>query len=165
MLVSSHFSWLIAIMTRAPTTQPQDKYVLRMPDGLRDRIKAYAERHGRSMNAEIVRILEREFPAPWPIESRIGELMDMVEVLKGAASNEAVDRLLHEIEETINGIVTGRVKGLDEHQRQNIRRRFDTWHEQRAESSSDYAPELDPEERDTYDLTWSTAKNVEPFGD
>lgn len=54
----------IDTMTKKPVIQPQDKYVLRLPDGLRDRIKAYAERHGRSMNAEIVRVLEREFPAP-----------------------------------------------------------------------------------------------------
>jgi hypothetical protein len=38
-----------------------DQFALRLPDGLRDRIKAAAERAGRSMNAEIVRALEKEF--------------------------------------------------------------------------------------------------------
>lgn len=40
------------------------QYMLRMPEGLRDRIKAKAEKHGRSMNAEIVQLLEREYPEP-----------------------------------------------------------------------------------------------------
>lgn len=38
--------------------QPEDKYVLRLPDGMRDRIKEAAERNNRSMNAEIVARLE-----------------------------------------------------------------------------------------------------------
>lgn len=36
------------------TAQTQDKFVLRLPDGMRDQIKASAERNNRSMNAEIV---------------------------------------------------------------------------------------------------------------
>lgn len=44
-------------------TQDQDKFMMRCPDGLRDRIKANAEKAGRSMNAEIIRVLEEAFPA------------------------------------------------------------------------------------------------------
>lgn len=44
--------------TDKPITQPQDKYVLRMPDGLRERVKAAAASNGRSMNTEIVRLIE-----------------------------------------------------------------------------------------------------------
>jgi plasmid stability protein len=40
-----------------------DQYLLRMPDGMRDRIKAQAERNGRSMNSEIVMILEAALQA------------------------------------------------------------------------------------------------------
>ncbi|WP_075289895.1 Arc family DNA-binding protein [Pararhizobium arenae] len=36
------------------TLQPQDKYVVRFPDGMRDQIKAEAEKSGRSMNGEII---------------------------------------------------------------------------------------------------------------
>lgn len=43
------------------TEQTQDKYVLRLPDGLRDIIKASAEAEGRSMNSEIVLILQRHY--------------------------------------------------------------------------------------------------------
>lgn len=36
----------------------QDQYVVRFPDGLRDKIKALAKANRRSMNAEIVLALE-----------------------------------------------------------------------------------------------------------
>lgn len=47
---------------KKPQVQPQDKYIVRMPDGLRERIKTAAERNGRSMNAEIVSTLEEAYP-------------------------------------------------------------------------------------------------------
>lgn len=36
-----------------------DKFVLRLPEGLREKLKTIADRNGRSMNAEIVARLER----------------------------------------------------------------------------------------------------------
>lgn len=41
-----------------------ERFQIRLPDGLRDRIKEAADRNGRSMNSEIVSVLEREYPAP-----------------------------------------------------------------------------------------------------
>lgn len=58
--------WLVAIMEKQPI-QPQDKYVVRFPDGMRDRIKAAAEANNRSMNAEIIATLEEKYPAPTPV--------------------------------------------------------------------------------------------------
>ncbi|KQZ25821.1 hypothetical protein ASD50_20570 [Mesorhizobium sp. Root552] len=40
-------------MSKEPV-QPQDKYVVRLPDGMRDEIKVAADRNQRSMNAEII---------------------------------------------------------------------------------------------------------------
>lgn len=40
------------------TPQDQDKYVLRFPEGLRDRLKEEAAMNGRSLNAEIIFRLE-----------------------------------------------------------------------------------------------------------
>ncbi len=45
-------------------SQQQDKFVLRLPDGMRDRIKAAAEDSNRSMNAEIVATLQEAYPTP-----------------------------------------------------------------------------------------------------
>jgi plasmid stability protein len=36
-----------------------DKFMLRLPDGMRDRVAALAKKHNRSMNAEIVASLEQ----------------------------------------------------------------------------------------------------------
>jgi hypothetical protein len=40
------------------TTRESDKFMLRLPDGMRDRIKARADAEKRSMNAEIVTALD-----------------------------------------------------------------------------------------------------------
>lgn len=50
-------------MVEAPS-QTQDKFIIRLPNGLRERIKVKADENGRSMNAEIVQVLEREYPEP-----------------------------------------------------------------------------------------------------
>lgn len=36
-----------------------ERFIIRMPDGLRERIKSIAEQNRRSMNSEILVILER----------------------------------------------------------------------------------------------------------
>ncbi|MGB3486653.1 MAG: Arc family DNA-binding protein [Xanthobacteraceae bacterium] len=47
-------------------SQQQDRFIVRLPDGMRDRIKEAAEKNNRSMNAEIVAALEEKYPAPEP---------------------------------------------------------------------------------------------------
>ena len=39
-----------------------DQFMLRMPEGMRDRIRAAAKENHRSSNAEIVAVLEAAFP-------------------------------------------------------------------------------------------------------
>lgn len=38
--------------------QPEDKYVIRFPDGMRDQLKEAAKENNRSLNAEIIARLE-----------------------------------------------------------------------------------------------------------
>ena len=124
-----------------------DQFMLRLPDGLRDRIKAYADRQGRSMNAEIVRTLEREFPEPWAAGARIGELLTMVRILKEGATEERINHLVHELEETLDGIKSGRVKGLGPEARQAISSEYSDWQLREDEKRLDeFAGELDQEE-------------------
>ncbi|TJZ91604.1 Arc family DNA-binding protein [Paracoccus gahaiensis] len=40
-----------------------DQFMLRLPEGMRDRIKLSADRNSRSMNAEIVATLDKAYPA------------------------------------------------------------------------------------------------------
>lgn len=62
--------------TPKPERAPQlaDKYVLRMPDGMRDRITELAKANGRSMNAEIVLILQQA------LDARGGKAVETIDV-------------------------------------------------------------------------------------
>lgn len=46
----------------ANTTHDSDRFMLRLPDGMRDRVKIIAEQNGRSMNAEMLNTLEKTYP-------------------------------------------------------------------------------------------------------
>lgn len=68
-------------MSEEPKKYPSDlaeRFQVRMPAGLRDRIAAAAELNNRSMNAEIVVTLEEKYPPPSPdkvFHSYLKELM------------------------------------------------------------------------------------------
>lgn len=49
-------------MTERPSRK-LDQYIVRLPDGMRERVKAAADANARSMNAEIVAALEGHFRA------------------------------------------------------------------------------------------------------
>jgi hypothetical protein len=42
-------------------SQAQDRIIIRMPDGMRDKLSAIARANGRSMTAEVVHRLEQSF--------------------------------------------------------------------------------------------------------
>lgn len=140
-----------------------ERFQIRLPAGLRDRIKAYAERHGRSMNTEIVRVLEREFPPPWTIAGRVGELIDMLRALKaGGATEENVEHLAEELRETIEGMMSGRVQGVDEVMRDRIRSFYEDMQMREAEDAADLASmEYDEEEILTMDRIGRPEKYAE----
>lgn len=71
--------------------QDQDKFIVRLPEGMRERIKAAADANNRSMNAEIVATLRQAYPAPDPDEAT-------KEVLEKfyALPIEAQEKFLHE---------------------------------------------------------------------
>ncbi len=67
------------------SNQASDKYIVRLPDGMRDEIKVAARAAGRSMNAEIVHRLEA-YRAPGRIEIEV----DTAPIV---AATEACERL------------------------------------------------------------------------
>lgn len=137
-----------------------DQFQLRLPPGLRERIKAYADRHGRSMNAEIVRVLENEFPEPWSIENRVRDLLDLLDVVKVGASNEAISIFVDEVDETVRGMIAGRVGDLDEKQRAAIADHFAEYDLKRAADGDRtiYNRDLDDEEVSALEKTGNTQK-------
>lgn len=65
-----------------PPSDTADKYIVRMPPGLRDKIKEEAAKAGRSMNAEIVHHLMRAYDA------RAKEIIEEARAIFGDAAAE-----------------------------------------------------------------------------
>lgn len=67
-------------MVQHSESRDLDKIIVRVPDGMRARIKTAADANNRSMNAEIVAALEEKFPAPRSIVESIKQqvLLDLL---------------------------------------------------------------------------------------
>ncbi|WP_246687065.1 Arc family DNA-binding protein [Mesorhizobium sp. M3A.F.Ca.ET.201.01.1.1] len=104
-----------------------DQFQLRLPPGLRERIKAVAEANGRSINAEIVRVLEREFPEPWTLEERVDQLHGLLGMLGQAMPKDAADDVIRHVHETLTAIATGRTSDVDEDTRGEVLRGLARW--------------------------------------
>lgn len=73
--------------------------MLRLPDGMRDRIRMAAEGNGRSMNSEILAVLEKAFPELSPFEE---ELAKVRRIFENAAPEDRM-KLWQAMEETRGG--------------------------------------------------------------
>ncbi len=107
-------------MAKDKLVSEQDKFILRLPNGMRDRIKAAAERHDVSMNEEIINILLRYFPAPATLSDEINELERVLEVLKRGVDVPGVASLRDSVDDLIRGIVKGRIGPVTMEDRQRI---------------------------------------------
>lgn len=59
--------------------QPQDKYVVRLPDGMRDAIKNAATANNRTMNAEIIAALQAHLGETKTIPSQLDRIIEILE--------------------------------------------------------------------------------------
>lgn len=66
-----------------------DKFVLRLPEGLRDLYKQQAQLNGRSMNAEMIRVLQAGLGVSVPAEERIRRLESLVAGVLGEPEPES----------------------------------------------------------------------------
>lgn len=128
-------------MAKKTLVRDQDKFMLRLPDGMRDRIKAKAERAGMSMNEAIVWCLEQHFPAPTTVEEKLSELAEMVAILKGDDTYREVDQLTAQIHDAIVDICSGEAKAPPDFKKL-VSERFERWEEMEAESAAEdaYSP-------------------------
>jgi hypothetical protein len=142
------------------------QYLLRMPPGLRERIKAYADRHGRSLNEEIVRLLEREFPEPWPLHNQITSLIALSNALKETIGSDDLNVLGDTLLKTVEGVASGRVLGVDDTTRSEVAEWLNEWNSQFDEvQRDDFEGGMDEQELATYNRVGTTAKFVDPFED
>lgn len=58
-----------------------DKYMLRLPDGMRDAIASRAEASGRSMNTEIIAAIE-QYLSTDSLANRVADLSDRISKLE-----------------------------------------------------------------------------------
>ncbi|MGS1042258.1 Arc family DNA-binding protein [Burkholderia glumae] len=56
-----------------PPSRTAEQFVVRFPDGMRDRIAEAAKANNRSMNAEIVARLEQSFGSDEPLDPKVAE--------------------------------------------------------------------------------------------
>ncbi|PBB20568.1 Arc family DNA-binding protein [Mesorhizobium sp. WSM4313] len=146
-----------------PSRTKSDQFQLRLPPGLRDRIRAYAERFGRSMNEEIVRILEREFPAPASIEEKLSELLGVISILRKGRTAEFFGRFSEELFSTLVDVANGRVK-VDEDVRGQVQTALEQWQQAEIENSRlRYTDRMDDEEHEVFERTGDTTKLIDPF--
>lgn len=68
-----------------------DQFQLRLPDGMRDRIKAASDKAGRSMNAEIVAALEQAYPPADPVQEFMREAETAVKAMMQADNPTALE--------------------------------------------------------------------------
>lgn len=83
------------------TGRDSDKFMLRLPDGMRERVRSAAQRNGRSMNAEIVATLDKKYPAPAKGSRLLEEIKKIQDqfVEKDAEHYEELSRLIQEFED------------------------------------------------------------------
>lgn len=78
-------------MTELRPGQGSDQFNVRFPPGMRDRIKVAADLNGRSMNAEIVAVLEEHYPAVTVDVRAVDSLLHYV--ANAATPAQALDRV------------------------------------------------------------------------
>jgi len=73
-------------MTQDTPSRYLDKIVIRVPDGLRDRIAETAKENNRSVNAELVSLLMKQYPEPPDLKEM---LQNIDTILSALTSNLA----------------------------------------------------------------------------
>lgn len=82
-----------------------DKIIIRLPDGLRDRIKRVADYHNRSVNAELLLLLERTYPAEVMIDEYLQDIAEIVGKLPAENRTDAWRAVFERLEALRNGTV------------------------------------------------------------
>lgn len=115
-------------------TREDAQMKLRIPRDLRERIKESARLRNRSMNAEIVRALRKEFPEPWDLDVQITYLLDLFGALQKVRGDAgAIEGLFATVLETVQGIADGRVPDLDAESRRRVKEALDEFNERVTE--------------------------------
>lgn len=74
-------------MSRKPyPSEQQDRFIIRLPDGMRDKLAVVAKANGRSMNAEIVSRLEQTLQTDEETEASLADHEKRIDQLEAQVS-------------------------------------------------------------------------------
>lgn len=104
-----------------------DQFQLRLPPGMRDRIRVQSARMGISMNEAVVHCLEEYFPRPSSLAERIEHLAELVAALKdGNDLEEQIADLTYEIDSTLSDIYREKI-GVTVGFAEKVAQRVEAW--------------------------------------
>jgi predicted DNA-binding protein len=85
-------------LSQATTSRESDKFILRLPDGMRERLSQVAESQGRTMNAVVVGALAEYLENTESLESQLAGIEKAILALtdKVSEQNEAVIQMAKE---------------------------------------------------------------------
>jgi plasmid stability protein len=75
-----------------------DKIIIRLPDGLKERIRLVAEKNDRSVNAELLVLLERAYPPESIVDDYIRDIADLVKSSPVDAQSDLWRSIIEKIE-------------------------------------------------------------------
>jgi hypothetical protein len=78
--------WDLNALVAAPTSRESDKFILRMPDGMRERLAQVAESQGRTMNAVVIGVLAEYLAGAQSLESQLAEIKTALQALTDRVS-------------------------------------------------------------------------------
>jgi hypothetical protein len=80
-------------MPQASPSRDQNKFIVRLPEGMRNRIAEAAKANGRSMNAEIVSALAERYPARSPLEEAVRRIARLLPSLRTESAIDVSDQV------------------------------------------------------------------------
>lgn len=75
-----------------------DKIIIRVPDGMRERIRRAAEENGRSVNAEILVLLEQHYPSELKLDEYVQDIAGLIEKQPPSARDGEWQRVIDMLE-------------------------------------------------------------------
>ncbi|MDR7225396.1 hypothetical protein [Aminobacter aminovorans] len=103
------------------------------------------------------------FDEQWPLGSRLNDLAKTLSILAAGKGDPRVEEFLADVEETVAGIITGRVTGVDGETRDAIEAVWNEYESREQEAAADaYEPLYEGEEEKAMEVAGRPEKYAEP---
>ncbi|WP_336802458.1 Arc family DNA-binding protein [Kaistia sp. MMO-174] len=134
-------------MSQDTPSRVLDKIVIRVPDGLRDRIAAAARANNRSVNAELVQLLEATYPPESTIEDVIYWAHYVTDQFEDAPQYSKLQLLREALMELAKKLDQGRREGYPPREEDEWRKQLGLPADSTETAETSPAPPLKPKRR------------------